>query len=55
MTKILPGVFLLRKSKAGDHIPVVRDQDLPARFTFAGRTFEINRTKKGRLIMTELK
>lgn len=55
MTKMLSGVYLLRKSKAGESVPVIRDQDLPAKFNYAGRTFEISRTKKGRLIMTEVK
>lgn len=53
--KIRPGVFLLRKSKSGDHVPVVRDHDLPTKFSFSGRTFEISRTKKGGLIMQEVK
>jgi hypothetical protein len=55
MTKIRPGVFLLRKSKTGENVPLVRDQDLPMQFTFSGRTFEINRTRSGRLLMQEIK
>lgn len=55
MPRIPPGIFLLRKSKGGEHVPVIRDQDLPATFNFSGRTFQIDRTRKGRLIMTEVK
>lgn len=55
MQRIPPGIFLLRKSKGGEHVPVLKDNDFPATFHFSGRTFEINRTRKGRLIMTEAK
>lgn len=32
-------------------LPVMKDQDFPVRFVFGSRTFEISRTKAGKLIM----
>jgi hypothetical protein len=55
MTRLASGIFLLRKSKGGESVPVVKDQDLPFRFIRDGRTFEISQTRKGGLIMTEVK
>jgi hypothetical protein len=56
MSKILPGIYLLRKSKQATraHVPVLTDSDFPARFLFGTRTFEISRTKAGKLIMTTI-
>ena len=52
MLRIPAGIFLLRKSQAGDRTPVMRDCDFPVRFQFYGRDYLISRTRKGKLIMT---
>lgn len=52
MLRIPAGIFLLRKSQAGDRTPVMKDCDFPVRFQFSGRDYLISRTRKGKLIMT---
>ena len=52
MSKIPAGIYLLRKSKTGAKAPVMKDDDFPVRFLFAGRSYMISRTRQGKLIMT---
>lgn len=53
--KKISGAFLLRKSQGEKKIPVIKIEDFPARFIYSGKTYEINTTKRGKLIMTAVK
>lgn len=54
MVNGVPGLFLLRKSKTGTRVPVVRDRDLPIKFQYNDRTFEIRPAKKGGISIKEI-
>lgn len=44
--------YLLRKSRGGHDAPVLKREDFPVRFHHAGRTYQVNITKAGKVIMT---
>ncbi len=45
-------ILLLRKSRRGDKVPVLKESDFPLRFqTEDGRAYIIERTRKGGTIM----
>jgi len=45
-------IFLLRKNRAGKESLILKDCDLPIRFTFCDKEYVVERTKSGKLIMT---
>ena len=49
--KKLSSVFLLRKSRKGAPVPVVKIDSFPCRFQHEGREYVIEKTRKGGLIM----
>ena len=46
----LNNVFLLRKSKSGQAV-VLKDDDFPLRFCKGGKTYVVETTKAGKVIM----
>jgi hemin uptake protein HemP len=45
-------IFLLRKSRGGQAVLLKKD-DFPIRMAHGGKTYVVNRTKSGKLLMTE--
>jgi hypothetical protein len=45
--------FLLRKSRGGQTLQVLRQDDFPFAFTVEGRAYEVRRTKAGGVIMVK--
>ena len=44
-------IFVLRKNVAGNGSLVLKECDLPLRFTFSKKDYVIEKTKSGKLIM----
>ncbi len=44
-------IFLLRKNRAGKESLVIKEADLPFRFTFSGKDYVVELTKNGKVIM----
>lgn len=44
-------IFLLRKDKSGKDSLILKETDLPLRFTFSVRNYVVEMTKSGKLIM----
>lgn len=44
-------IFLLRKNVTGNDSLVLKETDLPIRFTYSSRDYVVERTKSGKLIM----
>jgi len=47
-------MFLLRRNRTGDMSLVLDEKDLPLRFTYRTREYQVERTKSGKLIMTAI-
>ena len=45
-------MFLLRRNRTGAMSLVLDENDLPLRFTYRTREYQVERTKSGKLIMT---
>jgi hypothetical protein len=45
--------FLLRKSRGGKTMQVLQKDDFPFAFTVEGRSYEVQRTKAGGVIMVK--
>lgn len=53
MSQKIPRIpFLLRKSRGGHEAPVARDEDFPFRFHRSGKTYVVELTKAGKVLMT---
>lgn len=44
-------VFLLRKNRAGKESLILKECDLPLRFSFFGKDYIVETTKSGKVIM----
>jgi hypothetical protein len=46
-------VLLLRKSQGSGQVPVLKSDEFPIRFEVEGRTYRIDRTRAGKVLMTK--
>jgi hemin uptake protein HemP len=44
-------IFLLRKNRAGKESLILKESDLPLRFTFSGKDYVVEITRSGKVIM----
>jgi hypothetical protein len=45
--------YLLRKSRGGRDVPVLKEEDFPVPFMTDGKSYEIRRTKSGGIVMVK--
>jgi hypothetical protein len=44
-------IFLLRANRTGKESLILKESDLPLRFTFSGKSYVVESTKSGKMIM----